>query len=350
MSDFDDNGFPRIIKNTSGNSGGPSSGGPKVPEGFPEFDPEQTGRLLVIGFLVAVLGWGLWSSYFQVSTDEEAVVLRFGQYLRTAGPGPHLKIPFGVDRVYRVPTKRQMKMEFGFRTAKAQQRSSYSRGNNAKGESIMLTGDLNVVDVEWVVQYQIRDPKAYLFHAREIDLVIRDLSEAVLRLIVGDVGVNYVLTGGREVIVQQVKDVLSEAVSLYDLGIAIDQVIIQDVNPPEAVKQSFNEVNEAQQEREEAINMAKKAYNNAVPKARGSAEQLVSQAEGYAMERVNRAKGDVANFVAMQQAYAKSRSVTRARLHLETLQEVLPRISKKWIISGAKAGVLKHMDLGKGLK
>ena len=349
MSDFDDNGFPRIIK-SSGKGDDSSGGGPRFPDEFPEFDPEQTGRFAVIGLLALLAVWGLWSSYFQVSTDEDAVVLRFGKYLRTAGPGPHLKVPFGVDRVYRVPTKRQMKMEFGFRTSKAQQRSSYARGNSSKGESIMLTGDLNVVDLEWVVQYQIRDPKAYLFHAREIDLVIRDLSEAVLRLVVGDVGVNYVLTGGREVIVQQVKDALSEAVQLYDLGIAIDQVIIQDVNPPEAVKQSFNEVNEAQQEREEAINMAKKAYNNAVPKARGSAEQLVSQAEGYAMERVNRSKGDVANFVAMQEAYSKSRSVTRARLHLETLQEVLPKISKKWVVAGAKAGVLKHMDLGKGVK
>jgi membrane protease subunit HflK len=349
MSDFDDNGFPRIIKSSKGGSGR-SGGGPQLPTDFPEFDPEQTGRFALYGLLAAILAWGVWSTYFQVGTDEDAVVLRFGSYLRTAGPGPHLKAPFGVDRVYRVPTKRQMKMEFGFRTSKAQQRSAYSRGNSAKGESIMLTGDLNVVDVEWVVQYQIRDPKAYLFHARGIDLVIRDLSEAVLRLVVGDVGVNYVLTGGREVIVQQVKDVLSEAVAMYDLGIAIDQVIIQDVNPPEAVKQSFNEVNEAQQEREEAINMAKKAYNNAVPKARGSAEQLVSQAEGYAMERVNVSKGDVANFVAMQEAYSKSRSVTRARLHLETLQEVLPKISRKWVIAGAKAGVLKHMDLGKGLK
>ena len=343
MSGFDDNGFPRIIR-SQGKSGN-GQGGARPPGDFPEFDPEETGRMALLGVLGAMLLWGLWSSYFQVGTDEEAVVLRFGRYLRTAGPGPHLKVPFGVDSVYRVPTKRQMKMEFGFRTTKAQQRSSYRRGNTGKSESIMLTGDLNVVDLEWVVQYQIRDPKAYLFHAREIDLVIRDLSEAVLRLVVGDVGVNYVLTGGREVIVQQVKDALSEAVLLYDLGIAIYQVIIQDVNPPEAVKQSFNEVNEAQQEREEAINMSKKAYNNAVPRARGSAEQLISQAEGYALERVNRSKGDVANFIAMQSAYAKSRSVTRARLHLEMLQDVLPKVKQKWVVSGAKGGVLKHMDL-----
>ena len=175
--------------------------------------------------------------------------------------------------------------------------------------------------------------------------MIKDLSEAVLRLVVGDVGVNYVLTGGREVIVQQVKDQLSEAVALYDLGIAIDQVIIQDVNPPDAVKQSFNEVNEAQQEREEAINMAKKSYNQSVPRARGAAEQLISQAEGYALKRVNESKGDVANFVAMQDAYSKSRAVTRARLHLEMLQDVLPQVKRKWVVSGAKNGVFKHMDL-----
>jgi membrane protease subunit HflK len=344
MSGFDDNGFPRIIKSQGKKGGG--QGGIRPPGDFPEFDPEQSGRMALLGVLGLLLVWGVWSAYFQVGTDEEAVVLRFGRYLRTAGPGPHLKLPFNIDSVYNVPTKRQMKMEFGFRTTKAQQRSSYRRGSNGKSESIMLTGDLNVVDVEWVVQYQIRDPKAYLFHAREIDLVIRDLSEAVLRLVVGDVGVNYVLTGGREAIVQQVKDSLSTAVAKYDLGIKIDQVIIQDVNPPEAVKQSFNEVNEAQQEREEAINMAKKSYNNAVPKARGSAAQLISQAEGYALERVNQSKGDVANFVAMQAAYAKSRSVTRARLHLEMMQEVLPKVKRKWVVSGAKGGVLKHMDLG----
>jgi membrane protease subunit HflK len=342
MAGFDDNGFPRIIK-SQGNRGG-GTGGPRAPE-LPEIDPEQAGKIALLGVIAALLLWGAWSSYFQVATDEEAVVLRFGRFLSTEGPGPHLKLPFGVDEVYLVPSKRQMKMEFGFRTTKAQQRSAYRRGNTGKSESIMLTGDLNVVDLQWVVQYSIRDPKAYLFHAREIDLVIRDLSEALLRLVVGDVGVNYVLTAGRQAIVGQVKDQLSKAVVLYDLGIAIDQVIIQDVNPPEAVKQSFNEVNEAQQEREEAINNAKKAYNNAVPRARGSAQQMISQAEGYALERINQSQGDVANFVAMQSAYSKSRSVTRARLHLEMLQDVLPKVKQKWVVSGAKGGVLKHMDL-----
>jgi modulator of FtsH protease HflK len=337
MSDFED-GFPKIIRNAM------QGGGP------PEVDPEAVGKgivtLLIIGFVLI----GGYTSYFQVGTDQEAVMLRFGRYHSTVGPGPHFKIPFGVDTVFNVPTKRQMKMELGFRTAKAAKRTSYRRDRSTAGESIMLTGDLNVADIEWVVQYQIQDPKAYLFHARNIDLVIRDLAEATMRQVVGDHGVNYLLTGGRDAVGQIVKQRLSEAVKHYDLGLRIDQLIIQDVNPPEPVKPSFNEVNQAQQERERSINEAMSEYNRVIPQAQGRSEQQVSQAEGYAAARVNRASGDVANFIAVQAAYAKSRTVTRSRLHLEMLQDVLPKVKRKWIIDGARGGgLLRHLDLGKGV-
>ncbi len=339
----DDGGFPRNILNPQGNNpfgGGGDGGGVEI-------DPEAVGRTVLTVFVLVLIAAIAWSSYYQIAPDEEGVVLRFGRYHKTTQPGPHFKIPLGVDQVLKVPTQRQMKMEFGFRTDKVAQRTSYRRGKEALAESEMLTGDLNVADVEWVVQYHIHDPQAYLFRAREIDEVIQDLSEAVMRQAVGDVSVNDLLTGGREALAANVKSALAEATAHYDLGITVDQLIIQDVNPPEAVKPSFNEVNQAQQEKERAINEAMAQYNNLVPQARGKAEQKISQARGYAAERVNGSKGDVASFLAVQKAYARSPKVTRTRLQLETLQKVLPGVKDKWVVTGAGSGILQHLKLGK---
>ena len=320
------------------NNGG---GGNNTPPELPDLS-----KFVAPVIVILVLGFAALGSYYQVDPEEEAVVLRFGRYFKTTQPGPHIKLPFGIDQVIKVPTRRQMKMEFGFRTAKAGQRTTYNRGAESLAESEMLTGDLNVADVEWVVQYHINDPKAYLFRARNIDEIIRDIAESVMRQMVGDTTVNYLLTQGRETLANQAKKEMTKAVQRFGLGITIDQLITQDVNPPQAVRDSFNEVNQAQQEKERAINDAMAEYNQAIPQARGLAEQAVSQAEGYRAERVNRSKGDVASFVKVQAAYAKSKNVTRTRLHLEMLQDVLPKVKEKWVLPAKGGGVLQHLDIG----
>ena len=341
MSNQNEPDFPfRIFDEIKQRSNG--SGGNKPPPEIPDLS-----RFVVPVIAVLLIGFGALGSYYQIDPEEEGVVLRFGRYLSTAQPGPHLKLPFGIDQVLKVPTKRQMKMEFGFRTAQAGQRTTYSRGSESLAESEMLTGDLNVADVEWVVQYHIHDPQAYLFRARNIDEIIRDIAESVMTQMVGDTSVNYLLTQGRETLANEAKEAMTVAVQRFDLGITIDQLITQDVNPPKAVRESFNEVNQAQQEKERAINDAMAEYNQAIPQARGKAEQKVSQAEGFRAERVNRAKGDVASFLEVQRAYAKSKSVTRTRLHLEMLDEVLPKIKEKWILPARGGNILQHLDLGR---
>jgi len=279
--------------------------------------------LLIVGF----------GAFFQVGTEEAGVVTRFGKHVRTVSPGLKMKIPF-VERIYKVPVERQKKQEFGFRTEQAGIRTEYSRtGSVTEDEAIMLTGDLNLANVQWVVQYRVSDPYNYLFKVRDPDNTLRDLSEAVTRQIVGDRTVNEVLTVGRAEIANKVKALLQDMTSEYSLGVQIAQVVLQDINPPESVKQAFNAVNEAQQERETLINEAKSEYNKVIPRARGQAQETIQQAEGYATQRVNNAQGEAARFNALYSEYVKAPEVTKKRIYLETLQEVLPKLGNKIITS-----------------
>ncbi len=279
--------------------------------------------LLVVGF----------NSFFQIGTEEEGVVTRFGKHVRTVAPGLKMKIPF-IEKIYKVPVERQKKQEFGFRTQQPGIRTQYSRtGSVTEDEAIMLTGDLNLANVQWVVQYRVSDPYNYLFKVRNPDNTLRDLSEAVTRQIVGDRTVNEVLTVGRSEIASEVKILLQEISREYSLGIEIAQVVLQDINPPESVKQAFNAVNEAQQERETLINEAKSEYNKVIPRARGQAQETIQKAEGYATQRVNNAQGEVARFNALYEEYIRAPEVTKRRLYLETLQEVLPKLGDKIITS-----------------
>ena len=284
--------------------------------------------LLVVLVLIVVFG-----SFFQVGTEEEGVVTRFGKHVRTVKPGLKMKIPF-VEKVYLVPVERQKKLEFGFRTENAAIKTEYSRtGSVTTDEAIMLTGDLNLANVQWVVQYRVSDPYNYLFKVRNPDNTLRDLSEGVTRQIVGDRTVNEVLTVGRAEIASEVKILLQELAQEYSLGVEIAQVVLQDINPPESVKQAFNAVNEAQQERETLINQAKSEYNKVIPRARGQAEETIQKAEGYATRRVNRAEGEVARFNALYDEYIRAPEVTKRRIYLETMQEVLPKLGDKIITS-----------------
>jgi membrane protease subunit HflK len=280
------------------------------------------------------------------------VVQRFGRLVRITDPGPHLKLPFGVERVTKVPVQRQLNMEFGFRTLRPGTRSEYAPPNKETiGESVMLTGDLNVAVVEWIVQFRIKDAKAYLFQVRDVPETFRLMSEAAVRQVVGDHSVDEVLTIGREAIALQAKEELQRLCKLYEIGIEVQQLVLQDVNPPDPVRPAFNEVNQAIQEKERAINEAWADYNKSVPKAKGEAEQAVRAAEGYALERVNNAEGDAKRFEALYEEYRKAPAVTRRRLYLETMGQLLPKLGRKLVLDDELRGILPLLSLeGKEVK
>lgn len=281
--------------------------------------------LLVVGGLLAIIM--AFSTIYQVQPEEVGIVLRFGAFVRKAEPGLHFKIPF-VEQVQKVAVERQLKLEFGFRTEEPGIRTRYSP-KQYQGESLMLTGDLNVVVVEWIVQYRIKDPYNYLFKVRHPDTTFRDMNEAVMREVVGDRTVTEVLTVGRQDIETTAEQKLQALADQYDLGIRLDQVVLQDVNPPDPVKPSWDEVNQSQQQRDRMINEARAEYNKVIPRASGEAKQRVLQAQGYALDRVNRAKGDADRFRQLQEAYSRAPEVTRRRMYLETMQKVLPRVGEK---------------------
>jgi membrane protease subunit HflK len=304
----------------------------------------KAARFILIGLIAVVL---LWMSFYQLQPDEVGVVLRFGRFTRETNPGPHFLIPF-METVIKVPVERQLKQEFGFRTVQAGVRTEYTDERQHLDESMMLTGDLNVGVVEWIVQYKIKDPYAFLFKVREVESTFRDMSEAAMRQVVGDHSVDEVLTIGREVIAAQAKDLLQSLCDKYETGIDVQQLVLQDVNPPDPVKPSFNEVNQAIQEKERVTNEAWSDYNQAIPKARGEAQRMIQESEGYAAERVNRSQGEATRFEAIYQEYRKAPRVTRNRMYLETLDEVLPRVGKKVILDDDQQGVLPLLNLGAG--
>jgi modulator of FtsH protease HflK len=312
----------------------------RVP-GLPRLPPGA----LRMGLLVLAAMVLLFTGYYQIEPAEVGVVQRFGAYVRTTDPGPHLKIPFGVETVTKVPVRKQLKQEFGFETVRPAVRSEYRTTPQQAQESIMLTGDLNVAVVDWIVQYRIRDPKKYLFHLRDVEQTFRDMTEASMRLVVGDHSVDEVLTIGREKIAAEALKELQQLCDAYGNGIEVQQLVLQDVNPPDPVKPAFNEVNQAIQEKERAINDAWAEYNQAVPKAKGEAEQAVRAAEGYALERVNNAEGDAKRFDALYEEYKKAPAVTRKRLYLEALRELLPKLGKKLVLDDKAKGILPLLQL-----
>jgi membrane protease subunit HflK len=317
---------------------------------IPEVTPSQV-RLIRFVILVLAAFLALGTTAFTVDPEEEGVVLRLGRYSRTVPPGLHFKLPLLIETVRKVPTQRQLKEEFGFRTLKADTRTEYAEtGNNLAGEKLMLTGDLNVAVVEWIAQYRVKDPYKYLFKVRNIRSTFRDMNEAVMRQIIGDRSVSEVLTIGRQEIETEAERLLQEMCDEYDSGIQVEQVVLQNVNPPDEVKPSFDEVNQAQQERERQINDAKTEFNKVIPAARGQAEETVARAGGYAIERTNRAQGEAERFTALRLAYEKAPRVTRQRLYLETMGEVIPRAKSKVVLSEGGNGVLPLLNLEGGAK
>jgi modulator of FtsH protease HflK len=307
----------------------------KMPSRFP---------MLIIPVLL-VVAWGIFSAFYTVQPEEQAVVKRFGAVVAITDPGLHFKIPFGVDQIQRVASARVLKQEFGFRsTGQVNDRTQYSQADFT-GESLMLTGDLNVIDVEWVVQYRIQDPIKYLYQQRDPDRTLRDISESVMRRVVGNRLGSEVLTVGRVEIAQGARDEIQSIMDLYDSGLHIITVELQDVVPPVAVRPAFNEVNEARQERERMINEATKRANQQIPRAEGEAQRLIAEAQGYATERVNRSYGETARFRAMLQEYTLVPEVTRARLYLETMAEILPGVGQVIMVQDEQVGPLPLMNI-----
>ena len=289
-------------------------------------------RILFVILGVIVLAC-LATSFYTVEADEIAVVLMFGQSVRQAEPGLHFKLPLGIERAINVPVRKVFKEEFGFRTLRAGVRTQYDTRDYSE-ESLLLTGDLSIADVEWVVQYKIKDPNSFLFSVRDPRRALRDLSESVMSRIVGDRTVTEVLTVGRIEIAAEVEEHLQQLLDLYQTGLDVASVTLQDVNPPETVKAAFNAVNEAKQEKERLINEAWRDYNQAVPKAKGMAAQQISEAQGYALKRVNEAQGDADRFNSIHTEYQKAKEVTRRRLYLEAMQQILPQIKEIYVIDG----------------
>jgi membrane protease subunit HflK len=307
--------------------------------------PGGSSRGIIVLAILALIGLGAWTSYYTVPSDSVAVVQRFGKYLKDVPPGLHFKLPLGIDTATIVPVKRQLKQEFGFTTPGAGDPYQSPRPREGKLETQMVTGDLNAALVEWVVQYRISDPVKFLFEVREPSETLRYVSESVMREVVGDRTVDEVITIGRQEIESEALIKMQALATKYTMGISIDQVQLKNINPPEPVQESFNEVNQAQQEKEKLINEARRDYNKVIPLAEGEKDQRIREADGYRLKRINEAEGDAARFSALLAEYRKAPEVTRRRIYIETLQDVMPRIRSKIIVDEETRGILPLLNL-----
>lgn len=303
-----------------------------------------TRGFLIIAALL-LMGLGAWTSYYTVPSDSVAVVQRFGKYFSEVPPGLHFKLPLGIDVATIVPVKRQLKQEFGFTTAGATDGFQSPRPRDTRRETEMVTGDLNAALVEWVIQYRISDPKKFLFEVREPSGTLRYVSESVMREVVGDRTVDEVITIGRQEIETEALIKMQTLSTKYAMGISIDQVQLKNINPPKPVQESFNEVNQAQQEKEKLINEARRDYNKVIPLAEGEKDQRIREADGYRLKRINEAEGDAARFTALLAEYSKAPEVTRRRIYIETLQDVMPGIRSKIVIDEQSRSILPLLNL-----
>jgi membrane protease subunit HflK len=298
--------------------------------------------------IVAILvGFFTLTSFYSVDQGEVGVIRRFGKYYKTTQPGLHWKLPFNIDKLDKVRIERVFKEEFGFRTADPSVNTRYSPQSYDE-EALMLTGDLNVLDVSWIVHFKIKDPVQLLFNVRNPRETVRDIAEAAMRQVIGDYSVNEAITMRKNEINQAVKVMLQKVLDNYKSGIQIDKIELQEVLPPSVVKASFNEVNEAEQEREKVINQSWEAYNKVIPQARGQAEKTIREAEGYALARVAKAQGDAAKFLDTWNAYKDAKEVTKRRLYLETVEEIIPRAGKIYVFEPEANNILPLLNLSAG--
>jgi membrane protease subunit HflK len=300
------------------------------------------GPLLLL--LIAVLFFGS-STFYTVAVDEVGVVQRFGKFVRTTQPGLNFKLPAGIEKVSKVKVRRVYKEEFGFRTVGESERSRFAASSDENSVSLMLTGDLNVAVVPWIVQYRIKDPYNFLFKVRDVNRLLRDMSEAAMRLVVGDRSINEVITKREEIAIES-RELLQKELDQAETGIHVSTIEMKKTNVPGPVQPSFNEVNQAIQQREQMIYQAREDYNKAIPAARGEAERTIKAAEGFALDRINRAKGDAARFKSVYAEYAKAKDVTKRRMYLESIRDLLPRLGHKFIVDENQSNLLPLLNLG----
>jgi membrane protease subunit HflK len=301
------------------------------------------GPLFIIIVILVALGM---TTFYTVKQNEVGIVQLFGRYVRTAQPGLNFKLPFGIEKVTKVNVREIQTEEFGFATSRQQMRPSRSRpGIENTGEALMLTGDLNVAIVPWIVQFRVKNPFDYLFRVRDVRRILRDMSEATMRLVVGDRSINEVISKRDEIAVEA-KGLLQTELDQAQTGIHVVTIEMKKTNVPPPVQPSFNEVNQAVQEKEQMIYQAKEGYNKAIPAARGEAERTVRAAEGYALNRVNRATGNAARFVALYDEYVNAKDITRRRLYLETIRQTFPNLGQKYIVDSEQKNLLPLLNMG----
>jgi membrane protease subunit HflK len=340
--------WDKLQQQRKGSSGGSSGSPPGIDEIFEKIRSARAkfpGGTWIIVLAVIILIFGS-SCFYTVAVDEVGVIQRFGKFIRTTSPGLNFKLPRGIEKVTKVRVKYVFKEEFGFRTLQAGIRTRYASSASYLNESLMLTGDLNVAVVPWIVQYRVKDPYKYLFKVRTVIATLRDLSESTMRMVVGDRSINEVISK-REEIAGAAKEELQKALDEAETGIKVTTIEMKKTNVPEPVQPSFNEVNQAVQEKEKMIYQAREAYNKVIPAAKGEAEKTIRAAEGYALDRVNRAKGDVARFLSLYEEYSKARDVTRRRLYLEAILEIFPKMGNKYIVDADQKNFLPLLNLGR---
>jgi len=322
----------------------PSGETPESPSG-PSSPFASIGKLLAVALVIIVLQ-GVYSSFFKITPSEVGVVLRLGEYSRTTPPGLHFKIPY-LDKLYKVDVENIRKEEFGFRSRFPGQQATYDR-NGYDMESLMLTADKNVINVAWIVQYRVADPYAYLFKVANVRQAIRDMSESVTRRIVGNMDFDYVLSN-RDLLAASVKNELQQELDgLFPTGMSgvnIGTVQFQDINPPETVKPAFNEVNEADQDMKRLVNEAQETYNRVIPKAAGDAKKIIEQAYGYKAQRINNAQGETQRFTDILKEYKNAPAVTRQRMYLETMKQILPNVESIYVIDKDQQSPIPLMNI-----
>ena len=327
--------------------GGP--GMPPIPPQMDEFFKKFKGFKLPGAFLIVIVLLALFfgkSTFFTIELDEVGVIQRFGKYNRIAQPGLGFKLPSGIEKVTKVKIKRIYKEEFGFKTVQGSSNFRFSNESSSQETSLMLTGDLNVAVVPWIVQYRISNPRDYLFMVKDVKAILRDMSEATMRTVVGDRSINEVISK-REEIAVAARLMLQKEMDQAQSGINIVTIEMKKTNVPEPVQNSFNEVNQAIQEKEQMIYKAREEYNKAVPLARGEAKRRIKDAEGYAIDRVNRAQGDGAKFTSVYKEYVKAKDVTKKRIYLESMLEIFPKLGAKYIIDSDQKNILPFLNMGK---
>ena len=340
--------WDKLQQQRKGPTGGGPGGPPRVDEVFEKIRGAKLkfpGGIWVIIILIVLFLLGT-SCFYTVGVDEVGVIQRFGRYVRTSQPGLNFKLPRGIEKVSKVKIRYVFKEEFGQRTLRAGVKTQYASSSAYLNESLMLTGDLNVAVVPWIVQFRIKDPYKFLFKVRNVKSTLRDLSESTMRLVVGDRSINEVISK-REEIAAEAKKLLQKELDEAETGIHVVTIEMKKTNVPEPVQPSFNEVNQAVQEKERMIYQAREQYNKVIPAAKGDAEKTIRAAEGYALDRVNRARGDAARFLALYEEYAKAEDVSRRRLYLEAIQDVFPKMGDKYIVDSEQKNLLPLLNLGR---